>query len=107
MRQDDLAAELSEAGDDGAKGEVIQTSLIALVGCVAATPALQRSSAGKALGEGGCKQHLGSVKEVIKDNVSHLPVWEKHFLCRRQPNLHLARALKRQRRRCLLQASRK
>ena len=71
MRQDDLMAELNETDDDDAKGEIIQTSLIAFVDYMATTPILQQNSTGKVLGEDGCKQYLGSVKEVIKDNTSH------------------------------------
>jgi hypothetical protein len=71
-------AELEEADDEEVKGEIIQNSLIAFVDYMASNPILQQNGTGKVLGDDGCKQYLGQVKETIKDQTSQLPVWNKH-----------------------------
>jgi hypothetical protein len=45
---------------------------------MASNPIPQQISTGKILGKDGCKQYLGQVKEMIKDQTSHLQVWNRH-----------------------------
>ena len=77
-RDDDLMAELEEMDDNQVKGEIIQNSLITFADYMASNPIPQQNSTGKILGEDGCKQYLGQVKETIKDQMSHLQVWNRH-----------------------------
>jgi hypothetical protein len=78
MSYDDLMAELKEMDNHEVKGEIIQNSLIAFADYMASNPIPQQNSAGKILGKDGCKQYLGQVKEMIKDQMSHLQVWNRH-----------------------------
>jgi hypothetical protein len=71
-------AKLKETDDDEVKDEIIQNSLIAFADYMASNPIPQQNSTGKILGKDGCKQYLGQVKEMIKDQPSHLQVWNRH-----------------------------
>jgi hypothetical protein len=71
-------AELEETDNDEVKGGIIQNSLIAFADYMASNPIPQQNSTGKILGKDGCKQYLGQVKEMIKDQTSHLQVWNRH-----------------------------
>jgi hypothetical protein len=79
MSDDDLMAELKGMdNDDEVKGEIIQNSLIAFADYMASKPIPQQNSTGKILGKVSCKQYLGQVKEMIKDQMSHLQVWNRY-----------------------------
>jgi hypothetical protein len=77
-RDNDLMAKLKKTDDDEVKDEIIQNSLIAFADYMASNPIPQQISTGKILGKDGCKQYLGQVKEMIKDQTSHLQVWNRH-----------------------------
>jgi hypothetical protein len=77
-RDNNLLAELKEMDDDDVKGEIIQNSLIAFADYMASNPIPQQNSTGKFLGKDGCKQYLGQVREMIKNQTSHLQVWNRN-----------------------------